>query len=129
MINKHSENMGTETFCDRMLSRQLLENISKTFLNGGYEKQLLWNIGETFSEQMFTKHCQQLLFQLFMHAVYHIFNGEYLTNISSITFTTLSYLQSNSQFLKLFCKCFVNHQSMCIENIIYQMFFNNYNVT
>ena len=78
--------MGTKSVCDRMLSKHLIENISKIFLNDGYENQLLWNVSKMFSEQTFTKHCQQMLFKCFMFCVYHTFKYECLKRHFSMTF-------------------------------------------
>ena len=52
----HHENIDTKNVFDRMLSKHLIENISKTFSKDGYENQLLLNICKTFLEQTFTKH-------------------------------------------------------------------------
>ena len=46
--------MGRKTVCDRILSKCLIEDISKTFQNYGHEKQLLWNVSKTITDQTFT---------------------------------------------------------------------------
>ena len=56
MFNNDSENKGTKKVCDRMLSKHMIENVSKTFLNDGYESQLLLNVCKIFSEQTFANH-------------------------------------------------------------------------
>ena len=65
--------MSIKNICDRMFSKHLLENISKIFGNDGYENPLLLSICKTFSEQTFTKHCQQMLFNCFVYTAYQTF--------------------------------------------------------
>ena len=84
-----------------MFLKHLIEkNISKIFLNDGYENQLLINVSKTFSEQTFIKHCQQMLFKHFVYTVYQTFHDECLKNISSKT-----------SFLQLFYECLKPFQS------------------
>ena len=75
-----------------MLSKHLIESISKTFKMICMKNNLLINIHKTFSEQIFTKHCQQMLVKHVMYVAYQTFHDECLKNISSITFIYLAIL-------------------------------------
>ena len=69
--------MGTESICNRILSKHLIKKISKWVLMG-MKPKCYGKLVKHFSWQIFTKHCQQMLFELFMYTVNHPFNHECL---------------------------------------------------